>query len=47
MTNKFGSGCHISSTLNVVGDKCSLSIIRDMLIEHKRTFKEIMNSDLL
>jgi len=39
MTNKFGSGCHISSTLNVVGDKCSLSIIRYMLIKHKKTVK--------
>ena len=41
MTNKFRSGCPISSTLDVVGDKWSLLIIRDMLIKHKKTFKEI------
>ena len=45
MTNKFRSGFPISSTLDVVGDKWSLLIIRDMLIKHKKTFKEISNSD--
>ena len=43
--NKFRSGCPISSSLDVVGDKWSLLIIRDMLIKHKKTFKEISNSD--
>ena len=45
MKKEFRSGCPISSTLDVVGDKWSLLIIRDMLIKHKRTFKEISNSD--
>ena len=45
MKNKFRSGCPIASTLDVVGDKWSLLIIRDMLLKHKRTFKEISNSD--
>ena len=45
MTNKFRSGCPISSTLDVVGDKWSLLIIRDMLISHKKTFKEISDSE--
>lgn len=45
MNNKFRSGCPISSTLDVVGDKWSLLIIRDMLIKHKKTFKDISNSD--
>ena len=45
MPNKFRSGCPISSTLDVVGDKWSLLIIRDMLIRHKKTFKEISDSD--
>lgn len=45
MVNKFRSGCPISSSLDVVGDKWSLLIIRDMLIKHKKTFKEISNSD--
>lgn len=45
MPNKFRSGCPISSTLDVVGDKWSLLIIRDMLIRHKKTFKEISDSE--
>jgi DNA-binding HxlR family transcriptional regulator len=45
MINKFRSGCPISSTLDVVGDKWSLLLIRDMLYKHKKTFKEISNSD--
>jgi len=43
--NKFRSGCPISSSLDVLGDKWSLLIVRDMLIKHKKTFKEISNSD--
>ncbi|WP_218598356.1 helix-turn-helix domain-containing protein [Polaribacter sp. NJDZ03] len=45
MKKEFRSGCPISSTLDVIGDKWSLLIIRDMLIKHKKTFKEISNSD--
>jgi len=45
MKNKFRSGCPISSTLDVVGDKWSLLVIRDMLVQHKKTFKEISDSD--
>jgi DNA-binding HxlR family transcriptional regulator len=45
MKNEFRSGCPISSTLDVVGDKWSLLIIRDMLLKHKRTFKEISDSE--
>ena len=45
MKKKFRSGCPISSALDVVGDKWSLLIIRDMLINHKKTFKEISDSD--
>jgi DNA-binding HxlR family transcriptional regulator len=45
MKNKFRSGCPISSTLDVIGDKWSLLIIRDMLLNHKKTFKEISDSD--
>ena len=45
MTNRFRSGCPISSTLDIVGDKLSLLIIRDMLIKHKKTFKDISDSD--
>ena len=45
MKNKLRSGCPIASTLDIVGDKWSLLIIRDMLIKHKKTFKEISDSD--
>ena len=45
MKKEFRSGCPISSALEVVGDKWSLLIIRDMLVKHKKTFKEISNSD--
>ena len=44
MEKEFRSGCPISSTLDVVGDKWSLLIIRDMLVKHKKTFKEISDS---
>ena len=45
MKKEFRSGCPISSALDVVGDKWSLLIIRDMIIKHKKTFKEISDSD--
>lgn len=45
MKKEFRSGCPISSALDVVGDKWSLLIIRDMLLKHKKTFKEISVSD--
>jgi DNA-binding HxlR family transcriptional regulator len=45
MKKEFRSSCPISSTLDVIGDKWSLLIIRDMLVKHKKTFKEISNSD--
>ncbi|MDA9257484.1 helix-turn-helix transcriptional regulator [Flavobacteriaceae bacterium] len=45
MKKEFRSSCPISSTLDIVGDKWSLLIIRDMLVKQKKTFKEISNSD--
>lgn len=45
MKREFRSGCPIASSLDIIGDKWSLLIIRDMLIQHKRTFKEISDSD--
>jgi DNA-binding HxlR family transcriptional regulator len=44
MKKEFRSGCPISSALDVIGDKWSLLIIRDMLVKHKKTFKEISDS---
>ena len=40
MKNIFRSGCPVASTLDIVGDKWSLLIIRDMLLQGKKTFKE-------
>lgn len=40
MKSKFRSGCPIASTLDVVGDKWSLLIVRDMLLQGKKTFKD-------
>jgi DNA-binding HxlR family transcriptional regulator len=40
MKNYFRSGCPIASTLDIVGDKWSLLIVRDMLLQGKKTFKE-------
>lgn len=45
MKKEFRSGCPISSALDIVGDRWSLLIIRDMLIKHKKTFKELSESD--
>ena len=44
MEKKFRSGCPISSLLDIMGDKWSLLIVRDLLIKHKKTFKEISES---
>jgi DNA-binding HxlR family transcriptional regulator len=45
MIKKFRSSCIIASALDLIGDKWSLLIIRDMLLEQKKTFKEIAASD--
>lgn len=40
MRNNFRSGCPVASTLDIVGDKWSLLIVRDMLLQGKKTFKD-------
>ena len=47
MENKinFRSDCPISSALDIVGDKWSLLILRDILMLGKRTFKEFSSAD--
>lgn len=45
MKNSFRSVCPIASTLDIIGDKWSLLIVRDMLLHHKTTFKEFSASD--
>ena len=39
------SGCPISSSLDLLGDKWSLLIVRDMVFVRKRYFKEFLSSD--
>ena len=45
MEKKFRSSCVIASCLDLIGDKWSLLIIRDMLLAQKKTFKEFATSD--
>lgn len=45
MIKKFRSTCSIASALDLIGDKWSLLIIRDMLLMRKKTFKELAASD--
>lgn len=45
MEKKFRSSCIIASALDLIGDKWSLLIIRDMLLDKKKTFKEMVASD--
>lgn len=44
ITNIYRSDCGISCALDVIGDKWSLLIIRDIVIFHKRMFKEFVAS---
>ena len=44
METNFRSGCPVASTLDIVGDKWSLLIVRDMLTQAKKTFKEFSSS---
>lgn len=41
----FRSNCPLSSSLDIIGDKWTLLIIRDMLSLQKTTFKDFENSD--
>ncbi len=45
MEKKFRSSCIIASALDLIGDKWSLLIIRDMLMHKKKTFKELLASE--
>lgn len=44
MKSKFRSTCPISSALDILGDKWSLLIIRDLLFTTKRTYSDFSNS---
>ena len=45
MKNSFRCNCPITSALDIVGDKWTLVIIKQMLLEGKRTFKDLSESD--
>ena len=45
MNNKFRCNCPITSALDVVGDKWTLVILKQILIEGKQTFKDFSESD--
>ena len=44
MQSVFRSICPIASALDIIGDKWSLLIMRDMLVRGKKTFKEFSES---
>lgn len=45
MNNKFRCNCPITSALDILGDKWTLVIIKQMLLERKKTFKDFSESD--
>ena len=44
MKNRFRCECPITSSLDILGDKWILVIIKQMLIENKKTFKDFAES---
>lgn len=44
MSSIFRSTCPVASALDIIGDKWSLLLVRDMLTVHKKTFKEFSES---
>lgn len=44
MKQNFRSNCPISSALDIIGDKWSLLIIRDMMFSGKKTYSDFSNS---
>ncbi len=45
MNNKFRCNCPITSALDILGDKWTLVIIKQMLLQNKKTFKDFTNSE--
>src|SRR6478672_570905 len=39
------SGCPLNASIEMLGDRWSLLIIRDMMVRGSRTFKEFLESD--
>ena len=45
MNNKFRCNCPITSALDILGDKWTLVIIKQMLLQDKKTFKDFTTSE--
>ncbi|WP_247656653.1 helix-turn-helix domain-containing protein [Maribacter sp. MMG018] len=45
MEHKFRCNCPITSAIDIIGDKWSLVIIKQMLTEEKKTFKDFIESE--
>ena len=45
MNSSFRCDCPITSALDIVGDKWTLVIIKQILLEGKQTFKDFSESD--
>jgi len=45
MENRFRCNCPVTSALDIVGDKWTLVLIKQMLLEGKNTFKDFSESD--
>ncbi len=45
MIKPFRSSCMIASALDLIGDKWSLLLVRDMLLHKKMTYKEMVSSE--
>ncbi len=45
LSNLFRCDCPVTSALDIVGDKWTLVIVKQMLLEHKNTFKAFYESD--
>lgn len=45
METKFRCACPFTSALDVIGDKWTLVIVKQMLVEGKKTFKDFLESE--
>lgn len=45
MKNEFRCACPVTSAIDIVGDKWTLVIIKHMLLEGVRTFKDLVETD--
>ena len=45
MNAKFRCNCPFTLALDIIGDRWMLVIVKQMLIEHKQTFKDFTESD--